>query len=190
MCAELRLEPDRLGKVPRTGAVESVQGAEIDVRDPVSRLLSRGFLERAANAYWRLITRFTLGLIRVTSAGEDRCVVLVSRPFVLLRFNSPEYDVEEGHGSVTWRIKRGILVSRSGGDRGFLRLSLEPRGSQGANGHSQVLVRMEVQNFYPWLRGTGPFARIGVWIYAQTQQRIHRAVTRRFLQRLAQTAAR
>ena len=46
---------------------------------------------------------------------------------------------------------------------------------------------MEVNNFYPWLRGSGPFARVGVWIYAQTQQRIHRAVTRRFLRRLAQT---
>ena len=46
-----------------------------------------------------------------------------------------------------------------------------------------------VQNFYPWLRGTGPFARIGVWVYAQTQQRIHRTVTRGFLRRLATTAA-
>ena len=190
MGAGVRLEPDRLRKVPRTGAVESVEGAEIDVRDPVSRLLSRGFLEQAATAYWRLITRFTLGLIRVSSDGGDQCVVLVSRPLVLLRFHSPEYDVEEGHGAVTWRIKRGILVSRSGRDRGFLRLSLESRGQRGANGHSQVRVRMEVHNFYPWLRGSGPFARVGVWIYAQTQQRIHRAVTRRFLQRLAQTAGR
>ena len=47
---------------------------------------------------------------------------------------------------------------------------------------------MEVRNFYPWLRGTGPFARVGVWIYAQTQQRIHRTVTRGFLRRLAPTA--
>ena len=190
MGTELRLEPDRLGKVPRTGAVESVQGAEIDIRGPLSRLLSQPFLEQSATAYWRLITRFTLGLIRVSSAGGDQCVVLVSRPLVLLRFHSPEYDVEQSRGSVTWRIKRGILVSRSGRDRGFLRLSLELTGPQGANGQTRVRVRMEVHNFYPWLRGTGPFARIGVWIYAQTQQRIHRAVTHRFLQRLAQTAGR
>jgi hypothetical protein len=49
---------------------------------------------------------------------------------------------------------------------------------------------MEVQNFYPWLRGSGPFARVGVWIYAQTQQRIHRAVTRGFLTRVAAAADR
>jgi hypothetical protein len=48
---------------------------------------------------------------------------------------------------------------------------------------------MQVHSFYPWLRGTGRFARIGVWIYAQTQQRIHRAVTRRFIRRLAASTA-
>jgi hypothetical protein len=57
-----------------------------------------------------------------------------------------------------------------------------------SGGRCRIHVRMEVQNFYPWLRGTGPFARVGVWIYAQTQQRIHRAVTRGFLRRLATNA--
>jgi hypothetical protein len=189
MKAELRLYPDRLGKVPRTGAVESVQGGELDVGDPASRVLNRAFLQQAAAAYWRLITRFTLGLIRVISDAQDQCVVLIVRPLVLLRFHTPEYELEDGRGTVTWRIKRGLLVSRSGRDRGFLRLSLEPIDSPGHNGRGRLRVQMEVRNFYPWLRGTGGFARVGVWIYAQTQQRIHRAITRRFLQRLAQTAA-
>jgi hypothetical protein len=48
---------------------------------------------------------------------------------------------------------------------------------------------MEVRNFYPWLRGAGAYSRIGVWIYAQTQQRIHRTVTRRFLRSVARAAA-
>ena len=47
MSAELRLYPDRLGKVPRTGAVESVQEAELRLDEPASRVVSRGFLERA-----------------------------------------------------------------------------------------------------------------------------------------------
>ena len=48
MSAELRLYPDRLGKVPRTGAVESVQerGARLD--EPASQVVSRGFLRWAA----------------------------------------------------------------------------------------------------------------------------------------------
>ena len=187
MSAELRLYPDRLGKVPRTGAVESVQEAELRLDKPASSVVNRGFLERAARAYWQLITRWTLGLIRVTSDGGDQCVVLIACPFVLLRFHALEYEVSEDHGSVIWRIKRGILVSREGRDSGSLRLAVA--AADGAEGRCRVHVRMEVQNFYPWLRGTGPFARVGVWVYAQTQQRIHRTVTRGFLRRLATTAA-
>lgn len=190
MSAEPRLYPDRLGKVPRTGAVGSVQAAELDVREPVERLMNRAFLEPAAAEYWRVITRFTLGLVRVTSDGDDQCIVLIWRPLVLLRFHAPEYESEEGRADVTWRVKRGILVSPHGRDRGFLRLSLERLGSSSANGRRRVRARMEVRNFYPWLRGAGAFARVGVWIYAQTQQRIHRAVTRRFLLKLAATATR
>ena len=125
MRAELRLHPDRLGKVPRTGAVESVQEAELWLDEPASQVVSRSFLEWAAHAYWRLITRFTLGLVRLISdGGGDQCVVLLRRPLVLLRFHVPEYDVSDREGSVTWRIKRGLLVSREGRDRGTLRLSV------------------------------------------------------------------
>jgi hypothetical protein len=187
MSAGLWLYPDRLGKVPRTGAVESIQEAELRLDEPASSVVNRGFLERAARDYWRLIARWTLGLIRVTSDGRDQCVVLIGGPFVLLRFHAPEYKVSEDSGSVLWRIKRGILVSREGRARGSLRLAVA--ATDEAKGRCRVHVRMEVQNFYPWLRGTGAFARIGVWVYAQTQQRIHRAVTRRFLRRLATTAA-
>ena len=82
MSAELRLYPDRLGKVPPTGAVESVQEAELRLDEPASRIVSRNFLEWAARAYWRLITRFTLGLIRITSDGDDQCIVLIARPLL------------------------------------------------------------------------------------------------------------
>jgi hypothetical protein len=113
--------------------------------------------------------------------------VLVAPPLVLLRFHAPEYELSADEGAVTWRIKRGILVSREGQDSGSLRLSVSTMDR--ADGHSHVHLAMEVHNFYPWLRGAGPFARVGVWIYAQTQQRIHRAVTRGFLRRIAATAA-
>ena len=69
MSAELRLRPDRLGNVPRTGAVESVQEADLRVEEPASSVVSRRFLEWAARTYWRLITRSTLGVIRVVSDG-------------------------------------------------------------------------------------------------------------------------
>jgi hypothetical protein len=184
---EFRLYPDRLGKVPRTGAVQSVQEAELRLDKPASSVLNRGFLESAAHAYWRLISRWTLGLIRATSDDRDQCVVLAARPFVLLRFHPPEYELSENHGSVIWRIKRGILVSPEGRDSGSLRLGVAAVDE--AQGHCRVHIRMEVHNFYPWLRGNGRFARVGVWVYAQTQRRIHRAVTRGFLRSIAATAA-
>jgi hypothetical protein len=185
MPSDLRLHTDRLSRVSLTGAVSSHQAGELELRRPLSKVLTRGFLNRAAGEYWRLITRFTLGLVRVASDDGDQCVVLVARPLVLLRLHTPEYELEDGRGSVTWRIKRGILVAGDWRDRGFLRLSIARASSDDLDGDARVTVQMEVQNFYPWLRGRGSFARLGVWIYANTQQRIHRFVTRRFLLRLA-----
>ena len=46
-------------------------------------------------------------------------------------------------------------------------------------------MRTEVSNFYPFLRGGGWFARIGVRIYSATQVRIHTWVTHGFLRSLA-----
>jgi uncharacterized protein YbjT (DUF2867 family) len=186
----LRLLPDELGKIPRTGAVESVQAGELQLPEPVSRILNREFLGRAARGYWRFITRISLGLIRVVYAGDHQSIVLVARPLVLLRFRSPEYELLEGTGSVTWRIERGLLVSRNGRDQGFLRLSVARIDEPAAGDRVPVRVQMEVRNFYPWLRGSGRFARLGVWLYSETQQRFHRSVTRGFLRSLARTATR
>ncbi len=47
-------------------------------------------------------------------------------------------------------------------------------------------MRAEVENFYPLLRGSGPFARMGSRFYAATQLRIHVLVTRGFLRSLAE----
>ena len=42
-----------------------------------------------------------------------------------------------------------------------------------------------MQNFYPFLRGRGWFARIGAHLYAATQLRIHVLITHGFLRSLA-----
>jgi hypothetical protein len=186
--SEPRLYPDVRREVPRTGAIGSLQGAELCLYRPASEILDEDFLNRAAREYWRLITRFTLGLIRVITDADGQSVVLVARPLVLLRFSSPELELSSDRGSVTWPIERGILVSRAGRDRGFLRLSVSRINQSDSDRGTPVRVQMEVRNFYPWLRGSGAFASVGVWIYAQTQQRIHRFVTRAFLRRLPRTA--
>lgn len=182
--------------MPRSGAVESVQRAEVDV--PESRLgdlWKPENLERLARAYWQWLNRISLGLIRVVYEPHSRTVVLLLRPLALLRFHTPEYDTSESHGVVTWRIERGLLVAREGrGGDGYLRISVErPRDAEAAEpaigppppGRVRLRLEVAVANFYPWLRGSGWFARFGTWIYSQTQLRIHIVVCNGFLRSLA-----
>ena len=172
-------------RVPQTGAVASVQEAELPLApELVDRIWSPENLERLARAYWRHLRRATLGLVRVVYGEDSRSVVLLSRRLVLLRFRAPDYEVGADCGSVTWRIARGVLVARAGRDRGFLRIAVERApGAEHRDGR-RVLVRLEVRNFYPWLRGGGRFARLGAWLYGQTQLRIHRLVCYAFLRSL------
>jgi hypothetical protein len=81
-----------------------------------------------------------------------------------------------------------MLVPRDGRDRGLLRLKMGTV-DRAPGDRIHLRVQMEVSNFHSWLRGSGAFSRVGVWIYAQTQQRIHRRVTRAFLRWLAMGVA-
>jgi hypothetical protein len=181
--AEVRLiEAGELERVPQSGAVASVQEAEVSLApERLEQLWHALSLERLAAAYWRHVRRATLGLVRVAYAPDSRTVVLLSRRLPLLRFRAPEYELGPGFGSVSWRIERGILVSTEGRGTGHLRIYVWRLD----DAHASVRVRLEVRNFYPWLRGRGWFARFGTWIYAQTQLRIHVAVCRSFLRSLA-----
>jgi hypothetical protein len=172
-------------RVPETGAVASVQEAEVTIsRELLAELWSPEHLERLARSYWRWISRVTLSLVRVVYAPDSRSVVLLTRRLPLLQFGLPEYDLGDDHGSVTWPIRRGVLVSRKGRDSGFLRIAVQRQPATGAATET-VNVRLEVRNFYPWLRGSGRFARVGAWLYGQTQLRIHVLVCNGFLRSLA-----
>ncbi len=41
-------------------------------------------------------------------------MVLLGRPLTLLRFDAPEYTIEDDHGAVRWPIRDGLLVARAG----------------------------------------------------------------------------
>jgi hypothetical protein len=180
--AKVRLvEAGELERVPQTGAVASVQEAEVSVpREALEELWRAENLERLAAAYWRHITRATFGLVRVFYGPASRTVGLLSPRLELLRFHAPEYETGQGFGSVGWLIERGLLVSREGRGTGFLRIYVWRLDDGGT-----LRIRLEVRNFYPWLRGSGRFARLGAWLYAQTQLRIHVAVCNSFLRSLA-----
>jgi len=177
-------DPER-GAVTPDGPLRSVQAAEVELSArALEEIWGPETLERLARAYWRYLHRISFGLLRVGYGRAGRAIALGWRRLVLLRFRPPVFDIGPGFGRVTWPIERGVLVAPSGRGRGYLRIDvrrLEPRSKDRA----RVRIRAEVANFYPFLRGSGWFARLGALIYAQTQLRIHVAVTRGFLRSLS-----
>ncbi|HEY6780261.1 MAG TPA: hypothetical protein VI111_04860, partial [Thermoleophilaceae bacterium] len=128
----------------------------------------------------------TLGIIRVTYTENERAVVVIGRPLVLLRFHAPEYDFGPHHGTVTWRIDKGLLVAPAGRSRGYLRLTVRrPSDDDGTSTEVTGTVSSEVINFYPMIAGWGWFSRVGRFLYRETQLRIHVIVTHAFLRSLA-----
>ena len=113
--------------------------------------------------------------------------MVLTRPFSLLSFHAPEYEIEPGRGVVTWRIKKGLLVAPMGRGKGYLRLTVErlPPAAGDSGRHVNLVVSSEVANFYPTIGGWGWFAKIGSWIYRITQLSAHVIITNAFLRSLA-----
>ncbi len=163
------------------GAVRSVQAADLTLPTAaLQEIWSPMHLERLARTYWRFLSRCTLGLVRVRYDDDERAVVFLTRPFVLLRFHAPEYAMDATRGVVRWRIASGALVSHAGRDGdGYLQIEIErcaPIDSRTARAHVEV----EVANFYPALASS-----VARWFYSATQSRIHVIVTHGFLRSLA-----
>src|SRR3954468_9034018 len=96
---------------PRTGAVRSIQAADLEIPEAeLEQLWSTASLERLARTYWWYLSRVTLRLVRVHYREDERAVVFIMRPFVLLRFQPPEYETSTDRGVVNWRIRDGLLV--------------------------------------------------------------------------------
>src|SRR4051812_5307502 len=163
------------------GAVRSIQAADVTLpASELDRLWSPMYLERLARTYWRFLTRTTLGIIRVKYTERERYVCLLFRPFVLLSFQAPEYEMSATRGIVRWRIDSGVLVSAQGrGGSGYLEIDVE-RSAGTEPGEARVHLEVEVANFYPAIASS-----IGRWVYVNTQSRIHVIVTYGFLRSLA-----
>jgi len=168
------------------GSVTSKQTAEVTLpRSELDRIWTPEYLERLARTYWRFLTRASLGVLRVLYTEDAREIALIGRPFVLLRFHKPEYDVEGNRATVTWPIETGALVAPQGRGKGFLRISVQRDPATERGDEITGEVSSEVANFYPTIAGSGNFARVGRAIYRATQLRIHIIVTNAFLRSLA-----
>ncbi|MGH2858460.1 MAG: hypothetical protein ACRDMJ_13375 [Solirubrobacteraceae bacterium] len=186
------VSPRRSTVIHRDGAVRSVQSARLtlDTAD-LERLWIAPNLENLARTYWRFLSRVTLGLIRVVYTADSRSVVALRPPLTLLRFDAPDYTIEEDHGAVRWRIRDGLLVTRSGRGCGFLALDVRrervgdpapahPARALAHPARENVLIDVEVANFYPSIA-----ARLSVPVYEMTQSAVHVLVTHAFLRSLA-----
>jgi hypothetical protein len=175
------ISPPRSTVIARDGAVRSVQAAELTLdAAQLDRLWTAENLENLARTYWRFLSRMTLGLIRVIYGTDERRVVLLARPFTLLRFGAPEYLAEADHGKVIWRIRDGLLVARSGRGCGFLAVDVRRLANDQAGRLGRVRIEVEVANFYPAIA-----ARFSTPVYEVTQSSIHVLVTHAFLRSLA-----
>lgn len=185
--ARVKLLPDpEVGAMSVSGPIHTAQEAVVELpRELLEELWRPSFLERLARAYWSYLQKVSLGLIRVVYEPGARTVVLASKRIPLLRFRRPEYVTLSGLGRVTWRIERGVLVAGAGRGQGFLRITVRRLTDDDEAPEQRLLIRAEVANFYPVLRGAGAFARIGLRLYAATQMRIHVWVTHGFLRSLA-----
>lgn len=163
-----------------TGAVRSVQTADVSLPEAaLAAIWSPVNLERLARTYWRFLSRVTLGLVRVRYTEAERFVVLLASPLKLLTFRAPEYEMSADHGLVRWRIQRGLLVAKGGGDDGYLQIVVRRRQHEGS-GTRYLHVEVEVANFYPSIA-----SGLGRWIYKVTQSKIHVFITHGFLRSLA-----
>ena len=163
------------------GAVRSVQSADLQINSEVlEEIWTPVNLERLARTYWRFLTRCTLGLIRIQYTDEERFVVFIRRPFVLLAFRKPEYEMDDLRGIVRWKIERGVLVAAPGIDGdGYLEIDVARR--PGAKPEMNTLhVDVEIANYYPRIA-----ASIAQWVYAATQSKIHVLVCYAFLRSIA-----
>jgi hypothetical protein len=171
-------DPEQHTVMNARGAVRSIQAAHVDMPlEELDAIWTPEHLERLARTYWKYLSRVTLGLIRVVYTRDERLVVLLRRPFVLLRFGVPQYELSGDRGIVRWYIQDGLLVARR--NQGFLEIDVRRMASDQA-GYGRVHVEVEVSNFYPAIAHF-----VARWFYAQTQSRIHVLVTHGFLKSLA-----
>jgi hypothetical protein len=173
-------DPEAGTSMDASGATRSVQAADVVLpAEALEEIWTPMHLERLARTYWRFLTRVTLGLIRVVYTPRERMVVLLTRPFVLLRFKAPEYTMDDQRGVVRWRIERGVLVARRGRDKGYLEIEIERRACS-EPGMACAHVTVTVANFYPSIATA--FSRP---VYRLTQAIVHVLVTHAFLRSLA-----
>jgi hypothetical protein len=175
------VSPPHSTVIAHDGGVRSVQSAVLTMDgEDLERLWTPPNLENLGRTYWRFLTRVTLGLIRIRYDEDSRSVVLLAKPLTLLRFEVPRYDIDRDQGKITWQIRDGLLVARSGRGSGWLSLAVQRMPPSPGDSQREVRIEVEVANFYPSIA-----SRLSTIVYEMTQSFVHVLVTHAFLRSLA-----
>ena len=132
---------------------------------------------RLGTEYLAEIGRATRGLVkpRVETDGVD--LVLAGR-LTLFAFGPPQPTVEGDRTECRFEIRGGLLVGREGG---WLVITQH-------SGPAPELV-VEVESYVPRLDPAFSRRGVGGFLYRQIQERAHGAISRRFVERMAQPGA-
>lgn len=157
----------------------NVQSAvqRIAVTGPVVAPTERGALG-LSDPYWHEIRRVTLGLVsmRMTPAGPE---LRLARLVTLFRFGPPEAAARDDEVVCRFAILGGLLAKEEGGWLTFTqRTAPNPE------------LEVTVEDYVPLLSSTRKRRSVRRFVYRQVQQRAHRAIGLRYLERMAARAPR
>ena len=131
-----------------------------------------------ARAYWLEVERLLHGLVRVHARDGRVEIRLLTRGPALIRLGGPRVTVGRGRVACRYPIEGGLLTRVPAGA-----LTLEQVAGE------TVELRSSVAGFHPRLAARPGFPRWTGVLYPRVQARLHDAVGRRFLARLAERGA-
>lgn len=145
------------------------------VTGPIVERTERGALGLSV-AYWDEIRRLTVGLVSVceTPGGPE---LRLARVLTLFRFGPPRATVRDDEVECRFAIIGGLLAKEEGGW-----LTFTQRMSPNAE------LEVAVEDYVPLLSSTRPRRSVRRFVYRQVQQRAHRAIGLRYLERMAARA--
>lgn len=135
-----------------------------------------------ARAYWLEVERLLHGLVRVREREGRVEIRLLPYGPALIRLGQARWIVEPGRVVCRWQIEGGLLTRVPAGA-----LTLEQLAVEGGDAFE---LRSAVAGFHPRLAARPGFPGWTGVLYARFQARIHDAVGRSFLARLAGGEAR
>ena len=153
-----------------TGAIESRQWIELP-RGAVSA--DEEGARRLGERYLEEVRRTTRGIVRSRSSLAGTELVLGGM-FALLRFGPAELAVRGDRVECRYPISGGLLAARPGGSLVIVQRST-----------ATLELELVVAGYFPRLGGSRRRRSVRRAVYSALQARVHRAVSRRFLERAA-----